>query len=196
MENFDELKNLWQLKKSELPSAATILAESENARKKMLFKNVFAMILLVGTFIFITFIAFHYQFEMWTTIAGIIITLIAICVGILFNTSLIQLLLKKADDTLNNTSYLNQLKKIRAKQIFIHTKGITWYFVLLTTGILLYMVEFAKRDLIFGISVYAITLAWIAFNWFYLRKKTIDKQSNNIHKQIERIEKLIETIND
>lgn len=192
MQNFDELKNLWQKTEgANLPSAEEIIREVEKSRKKMMRKTVLAIIALALTFFFIVFIGFYYDFELWTTNTGIIITLISICMGIVFNTGLAKLLLKKADGTLDNTKYLDQLKEIRTKQRFIQSKGITAYFILLTIGILLYMYEFAIRDLTFGAIAYSITLTWIAFNWLYLRKKAIRKHEKEINTQISMIEKLI-----
>jgi uncharacterized membrane protein YciS (DUF1049 family) len=56
------------------------------------------------------------------------------------------------------------------------------------------MYEFAARDLTFGIVAYGITLAWIAFNWFYLRKKSILKHEKEINEQISSLEKLMNNI--
>lgn len=191
MQNFDELKNVWQNTNSDLPSAEVILMENERSRKKMIRKSIFGIITLGLTFCFITYIGFHYDFELLTTKAGIIITLISICLGIFFNTSLVKLLIKKLDALVDNQNYLNQLKEIRTKQRQIQTTGISVYFLLLTLGIMLYMYEFAKRDLTFGVIAYSLTLAWIAFNWFYLRKRMIKKQQAEINKQIDNIEKLM-----
>lgn len=191
MQNFDELKNMWQNTNSNLPSAEVILMENERSRKKMIQKNAIGIITLGLTFCFITYIGFYYDFELSTTKLGIIIILMSICLGIFFNTNLIKLLIKKVDALVDNQNYLNQLKEIRNKQRQIQTTGISVYFLLLTTGIMLYMYEFAKRDLTFGIIFYSITLAWIAFNWFYLRKRIIKKQQAEINKQIENIENLM-----
>ena len=187
---------MWQNTNNDLPSAETVLIENERSRKKMIRKSVFGIITLSFTFFFIVYIGFHYDFELLTTKAGIIITLISICIGIFFNTSLAKLLIKKVDALVDNQHYLNQLKEIRIKQRQIQTTGISVYFLLLTTGIVLYMYEFAKRDFTFGIISYSLTLAWIAFNWFYLRKRMIKKQQEEIDKQIDNIEKLMGTFKE
>jgi hypothetical protein len=192
MENFDGLKDLWQKGPDNdiLPTAKEIFKQIEKNRKKMLRKNIFLILILLFTFAFIFWIGLHYEFGMPGTYIGIIITLIAIVTGIVFNTRLTSLLMKQSDPTLSNNSYLQELIKYRNRQRIVHTKGITLYFILLTTGILLYMYEFAVRDFIFGLTAYSLTLAWIAFNWFYLRKKTISKQENLINKQIKALEDL------
>lgn len=195
MQNFDDIKNLWQQADDEtLPSAKEILLHVERVRKKMMRKNIFSIIALAITFLFISLIAYNYDFKRWTTGAGIILTLISIVLGIIFNTQLTKLLLKKADSTLDNKSFLHQMILFRTNQRLIQTKGLSLYFIFLSFGILLYTYEFAARDLTFGIIVYSITFTWFAFNWFYLRKKAIAKQENEINKQIENLENLINNI--
>ena len=192
MQNFEELKNMWQQSGSgnELPDAKAVLAKVEALRKKMIRKNILLIITLAFTFAFITWIGFHYDFELQSTRVGIVITLIAIVAGIIFNTKLARLLLKQNDPTLSNSEYLQQMIAFRNSLRMVQTKGITLYFILLTTGLILYMYEFASRDLTFGISVYSITLGWMAFNWFYLRKRAIRKQEREISAQIEALEGL------
>ena len=133
----------------------------------------------------------RYDYKIITTEIGIIITLIAIVVGIVFNSKLTNLLFKQNDPTLDNNTFLQQLINFRTQQRSIMTRGISIYFILLTSGIMLYMYEFAIRDLKFGIISYTLTLAWLAFNWFYIRKRSIAKHEREINKQIAGIENII-----
>lgn len=192
MDNFNELKSLWQQTESKrLPSAADLVLAVEQTRKKMLLKNILGGVSLSLTFFIIAFIGLYYDFQLWTTRIGIMITLLSICLGIFFNSSLAKLLLKKPSAIADNKSYLDQLKQIRKKQHQYQTTGISAYFLLLSLGIYLYMYEFARRDVMFGIIIYSVTTAWFAFNWFYTRKKAIAKQELQINMQIETIEKLM-----
>ena len=192
MQNFDDLKDLWQQSEGnkKLPSAKEILTNVETNRKKMLRKNIFLILTLLFTFVFILWIGFHYEFQMVSTRIGIIITLFAIICGITFNTRLMGSLIKASDPTLSNNAYLEQMINYRNRQRAIQTRGIAFYFILLTIGIVLYMYEFAARNLAFGVIVYTLTLGWIAFNWFYLRKKAISKQEKKINEQIHALENL------
>jgi hypothetical protein len=192
MQNFDELKNMWQQAGSgnDLPDAKEVLAKVEAVRKKMIRKNIFLITTLALTFAFIAWVGFHYDFELISTRIGIIITLVAIVSGILFSTKLAKVLLKPNDPTLSNSDYLQQMISFRNSMRFMQTKGMALYFLLLSTGIILYMYEFASRDLAFGIIAYSLTLGWIAFNWFYLRKRTIRKQEKEINEQIAALEEL------
>lgn len=194
MEDFDTLKSLWQQAPNDLPSAKEVLDECERSKRKMKRKTILTIVSLSLTFAFITFIAFYYEFEIWTTKAGILLTLASIAFGIFCNTDMAKLLFKNSDAGLSNSEYLDQLKTIRNKQRNFQTRGISIYFLLLTTGIVLYMLEFAIRNWIFGLTAYGITLAWIAFNWFYIRKKMIRKQTEEINKQIGNIERLVHSL--
>ena len=196
MQNFDEIKDLW-LKNTTaeaLPSAKEIMQQIEGSRKKAIRKNVLLAITLGLTFLFIVLIGYYYDFKLWTTAVGIILVLIAIVIGIFFNTKLVLLLLKQGDPMLDNKNFLHQLVTFRANQRFIQTKGLSLYFILLSAGIFLYMFEFAVRDITFGLVAYLLTLAWIALNWFYFRKKAIAKQEKEINGQISMIEKLISNL--
>lgn len=192
MPNFEDIKNLWQNTKPEknLPDSSEIISKVEKIRKKIMKKNIITITTLCLTFIFIVWIAFAYDFEFATTKAGLIIVLLTILLGIAFSIICIRLLSKKVDITKDTNTYLQQLITFRSKQRLIQTKGLTVYFILLTLGLTLYEIEFAVRDLKFGIIYYSLTLAWLAFVWFFLRKKTIAKQEKQINGQIELLENM------
>ena len=192
MQNFENIQNLWHSSpENTLPEIKEIILRIRNARIKMIRRNIIGGSILCLTFFYICFIGWYYHFEQWTTRVGIVITLIAIVMGVVFNTWLVQLLLKQSDLTLDNKAYLQQLIQYRNTQHFIHTKGIALYYILLTVGIMLYMVEFAKRNIYFGIFAYTLTLGWIAFSWFYILRKRKTSQDKEINDQIENIERLI-----
>lgn len=195
MKNFDDIKNVWQTSGEEnLPGAKEIILSIQKARRKMIRRNVIGGIILGFTFFYICLIGWHYHFEQWTTRAGLVITLLAVLLGIIFNTRLVHLLLKQGNLTLDNAAYLHQLINFRNTQRIIRTWGITLYFILLTLGIMLYMLEFAQHSLYFGIISYTLTIVWIGFSWFYIRRKNIAQQEKEIRDQIENIEKIMEGI--
>ena len=195
MQNFDNIKNLWKTtEENKLPEANEIILQVQKVRKKMIRKNIIGGTILCFTFIYICFIGWYYHFEQWTTRAGIIITLFGIVMGVAFNSHLVQLLLKQDNLTLDNRAYLHQLIHFRNTQHLIRTKGIAIYYILLAVGLVLYIVEFAKRNIYFGIIAYTLTLGWIAFSWFYFLRKRKVHQDKEINEQIENIEKLIKGI--
>ena len=86
---------------------------------------------------------------------------------------------------------------IKAKQQYMQTTMLNLYFVLLSTGIGLYMYEYTQLMTAFwGIFVYGITSIWILFNWFYLRPKQIKKQQSKLDEIIGKFEMLNEQLNE
>ena len=153
-------------------------------------KNLLSTVILCLTFIFIVWIGLKYDFELITTKIGLMLVLFSIALGIICNFKLINRLSEKIDITSDTNSYLQQLLSFRNKQRVIQTKGLSVYFIILTAGLMLYEIEFAVRDLTFGLIFYSLTLGWMAFVWFILRKRTIAKQEKQISEQITLIENL------
>lgn len=193
MKTFDEIKDLWQNTSPEkdLPDTTEIITKIESTRKRIMRRNLFSTILLCLTFVFIVWIGFRYDFEMITTKIGLLLVLSSIALGIFCNIKLINRLSGKIDITSDTNSYLQQQVSFRNKQRAIQTKGLSVYFIILTAGLTLYEIEFAVRDLTFGIIYYLCTLGWMAFVWFYLRRKSIAKQEKQINEQITLLENLI-----
>ena len=192
MKNFDEIKDLWKntAPQKDLPSSSEIISKIESTRKKIMRKNLLSTVILCLTFIFIVWIGLKYDFELITTKIGLMLVLFSIALGIICNIKLINRLSKKIDITSDTYSYLQQLLSFRNRQRVIQTKGLSVYFIILTSGLMLYEIEFAVRDLTFGLIFYSLTLGWMSFVWFILRKKTIAKQEKQISEQITLIENL------
>ncbi len=97
----------------------------------------------------------------------------------------------KIDQTQSNSEYLQSLYVVKSKQKLMETTILNLYFMMLFLGICLYMYEYTSRmTLGAGILTYAITCAWIAFNWFYLRPRTIKKQQEKLNELINKFEEI------
>ena len=189
MDNFNNIKDIWQSQSNApVPTLGKIVEIAKKSRRQMIRKNVLAVIMMSATLAFIIFIGLHYEFQFITTKIGILLTIISVIGALVVNSQLLTIMPNNANNTTNNVAYMQQLILYRNKQRFFQTTGISIYFILLSAGIFLYMYEFAVRSLSFGIISYSITLAWIAFNWFYIRPKTIKKQEKKINELISQIE--------
>jgi len=92
---------------------------------------------------------------------------------------------------INSNEYLKQLLKLKAKQLFLQSTMLNIYFILLSTGICMYMYEYTSRmTFLWAVISYGLTLLWIAVNWFYFRPRTIKKQQTKINELISKFEKL------
>ena len=184
-----DLKSLWQQQDTgpaanmqEVLSGAGKL--KKNLRKKLLSLNI----MLGGTTLFICVVAFYYDYKMWTTITGIIFILLAI-ISYLAVTNFSLAGLFKDNPSLDNQAYLTNLLIIQKKQRYLQRTLLTAYFILLSAGLALYMIESVlKMKIVYGIIAYTCVTIWIAFNWWYIRPRTIRKQQKELSRMIENLQ--------
>jgi amino acid transporter len=191
--NFNEL---WAKQKTGEPNKEELLSKINKFKKSNLKRLIITNLLLIITSLFIIFIWVYYQPQMITTKIGIILTILAMVIFVIaYNQSFA--LFRKKTNTQSNSEYLKNLIDIKAKQRFIQTTMLNLYFVLLSTGIGLYMYEYTQLMTAFwGIFAYGITSIWILFNWFYLRPKQIKKQQTKLDEIIGKLEILNEQLNE
>ncbi|MRX40531.1 hypothetical protein GJU43_14675 [Flavobacterium sp. LC2016-23] len=188
MDNNIDFKDLW---KKQIISQPDIVDLQERVKqfKRAGVRSIWKTnILLAGTSAFMIFVWYYYQPEFISTKIGIILGILAMVIYVGVYNRLLGIY-KDSDATRDNYEYLQQLILIRKRQQFIQSTILSWYFVLLMTGICLYMYEYASRmTVLYALLTYGITLLWIGFNWFYLRPKQIQKQKEKIDSLIEKLE--------
>lgn len=189
--NFNEL---WAKQKTGEPDIEDLLSKMNTFKKSNLKKLIITNLLLITTSLFIILIWVYFQPQMITTKIGIIVTILAMAIFVIgYNQSFV--LFRKQTNTLSTAEYLKDLLAIKAQQEFMQTTMLNLYFVLLSTGIGLYMFEYTVRMTAFwGIVAYGITSIWILFNWFYLRPKQIKKQQSKLDEIIGKFEELHEQL--
>ncbi|ASU35997.1 hypothetical protein [Mucilaginibacter xinganensis] len=183
-----DFKQLWSSGKATVPDVSEIFAKADQLNRKIRNKIWRGNIILSLTIIFMIFIWWHYHPQLITTKIGLTLVILAI-ISFLISTNQMFPLLARTDEETDSQHFLEQMIRIKQKQEFLNKTMLTGYFIFLSIGLFLYMIEYAGRgSLIFQLSAYGITFAWIAFNWFYIRTKTIEKQQNAINDIINRLE--------
>ena len=191
--NFNEL---WAKQKTGEPNKEDLLSKINKFKKSNLKRLIITNLLLIITSLFIIFIWVYYQPQMITTKIGIILTILAMVIFVIANNQSFALF-RKTTNTQSNSEYMKNLIAIKAKQQFMQTTMLNLYFVLLSTGIGLYMYEYTQLMKAFwGIFAYGITSIWILFNWFYLRPKQIKKQQSKLDEIIGKFKMLNEQLNE
>jgi hypothetical protein len=185
-----DFKALWNRQDSSVPDMAEILEKAGQLNRKTR-NNIWRQYILLSlTIIFLIWVWWYYQPTMVTTKIGIMLVIIAIVSYLTIAGQLFPLLFKVNLET-DSRQYLNRLIQIKQKQEFLNQTILNSYFVLLSAGVFLYMIEYVGRGtLVFQLTAYGITSLWIAFNWFYIRPKTINKQQKAINEVIEKLELL------
>jgi hypothetical protein len=190
MDNNINFNELWAKQKTGEPNKEDLLLKINKFKKSNLKRLIITNLLLFVTSVFIVFVWVHYQPEMMTTKIGIVATILAMAIYVIvYNKSFG--LFKKTTNTQSNSDYLKDLLAIRTNQQFMQTTMLNLYFVLLSTGIGLYMYEYTQRmTTLWAVCSYGITGFWIVLNWFYFRPKQIKKQEAKLNDIISKFQLL------
>ncbi|MFP8893161.1 MULTISPECIES: hypothetical protein [Chryseobacterium] len=190
MDSNIDFKNIWKQQTSHKPDLDALLGKLKKFRNQNLRRLIFANIGLIATSLLILFIWYRYQPEMITTKIGIVLVVLGMVIFLLAYNKMFMVFYK-IDQTQSNNEYLQSLYVVKSKQKFMQTTILNLYFVMLFLGICLYMYEYTSRmPLSSGILAYALTSVWIAFNWFYLRPRTIKKQQGKLDELINKFEEI------
>lgn len=196
MDNNIDFKDLWKKQTIIPPNIDELFSKLNQFKKSSLRKLILSNVLLIVTSAFILFIWYYFQPQFTTTKIGIVLIVLAIVIYLFVYNQLFQSL-KTIDNKQSNNEYLQNLISIRTKQQFLQSTMLNLYFIMLSSGICLYMYEYTSRMTIFwAIFAYAITLAWIALNWLYIRPKTIKKQQNKLDELISKFESVQQQLQD
>ncbi|WP_417371352.1 hypothetical protein [Gelidibacter japonicus] len=183
-----DFKNLWKQQKAEQPELSDLMLLLRSYKNQGLKRLVLTNVLLVMTMVGLVLIWYYFQPQLITTKIGLITTILAMLIFVLAYNTLFKYY-KSASEFESNSAYLKNLITIKRKQKFMQTTMLRLYFILLSLGVCLYLYEYVKlMPTVVGLLVYALTLAWLAFNWFYLRPKTIKKQEKKLDILIKKFE--------
>lgn len=192
MDNNDDLKALWDAGiAAPAPDITALLTRATTVKRKARNKMIWGNLLLVLTSIFITWVWIHYQPQMITTKVGIILCILAMLLYIVTSTSMLQFLFRSEPD-MDTASYLAQMLRLRQRQEYLQKTIMTAYYILLSAGMALYMIEYATMlGRRYGLIAYLVTFGWIGLAWFYIRPRTARKQLapiNDVIKQLEQVQ--------
>lgn len=191
MKDQTDFKSLWlQQEIGSVPAMEEVFVKAKQLNRKAKIKFFWMNFMMIATVAIIVYIILSNNFQMITTKIGSVLVIIAIVSFIAVSNSLLLILFKAIPDE-SNQAYLQRMIEIKKKQEFIQGILMTGYFILLSTGIALYMIEFVlKMSTVLGVFAYTTTIAWILFSWFYLRPKTIKKQQAEIDEIIKRLQEI------
>ena len=189
-----DFKDLWKKQTVSQPNIEDLMARLKQFKKASLRSLLKTNILLFATSAFILFVWYYYQPQFISTKIGIVLAIVAMVMYVSVYNGLLNIY-KDIDATQTNQEYLQKLILIKRKQQFMQSTILSWYFVLLLTGICLYMYEYAIRMTVFyALVTYGVTLLWIGLNWFYIRPKQIKKQQEKINELIAKFEDVNEQL--
>jgi len=190
MNNTIDLKELWKKQETAIPDTKELYDKIKTFKKNNLYKLIITNIALLLTSAFVGFVWYYFQPEMITTKIGIVLVILAMALYLFVYNKMIPLFVDVGYE-LNSRQCLLQLLKLKENQFFLQSTILNIYFILHSTGIFLYMLEYTFRmKLPWAILSYAITFLWIAIVWFYFMPRTIKKQQIKINELINKFEVL------
>ncbi|MBS1624476.1 MAG: hypothetical protein JST83_10680 [Bacteroidetes bacterium] len=197
MDNNDELKSLWSTAATvPAPDITRLLDSAASIRRKALNKMIWGNLLLIATSVFIAWIWIRYQPQMLTTKIGIVMVIASMVIYIIASTSSLQFLFRSEPD-MDAASYLAQLLRLKQKQEYLQKTIMTAYYILLSAGMALYMIEYATMlGRRYELIAYAVTFGWIALAWFYIRPRIARKQLRPLNEAIEQLEEVNRQLRD
>lgn len=190
-----DLKALWNQQPFQAPDPKEIIEKINRFKRNHLLKLIFTNLILLLTSAFIYYIWYAYQPTLISTKIGIVLVIMAMLV-LLFVYNQIGPLLLKSDSNASLKDHLEELLRLKKKQLFLQNTMMTVYFVMLSGGLLLYLYEYTSlMELSVAVLTYSFTSAWIVFNWFYLKPKMQKKQQAKMNALINKAELLSEQLN-
>lgn len=190
-----DFKNLWKQQAVSPPNMEELLSKLKHFKKISMRKLILTNALLIATSVIIIFFWYYFQPEFISTKIGIVLNILAMMIFLLISNKL-AVFYKTIDDTQSNSEYLQKLISIKTKQHFLQTKVLSLYFIVLGSGLCLYMYEYTCRmSMLWGIFAYVVLFAWVAFTWFYLRPKEIKKEQAKVNSLIAKFEAVNKQLN-
>ena len=191
MSNNIDFKSLWDNgSKGPVPDASAIFKRGAQLHRATRIHLLLTNTLLAATIVLVSWVGIHFKPEMLTTKIGLVLIIGSIVFYMVNTMGYINLLYKSNMDE-STQQYLNHLLQIKQKQERLNTTMTTIYFILLTSGLALYLIEYtAKGSLTFRLTFYSLTFSWMIFNWVYIHPRMIKKQRNGWGAVIKKLEEI------
>jgi MFS family permease len=191
MDSFDELQNVWQgAVAPPAISAKEIVSLVRRQQRRMIAGVLVTIGALLAPIAMGVWIWIGYDPVYPTTRISLVIIMIAVVGAIVVKSQALPLLLGSVKEDASNKAMIEALERLQRKQRTFNTVGISVYYVLLSIGMALYLAEFVRGNILFGIAAYGLTFGWIAFTWFYLRKRGIKSQNAKLDQMIAHLKTL------
>lgn len=190
MQDFDSLKNIWQQPGAgNAPAMINISKQLKTTKMKLLKPQLHGAVYLTLTAVFIVCLAVfgNLNFQHWYTYGAMaLISLICLLQATFMYTTYKKI--KHIDETATPATHLQQWEAyydLRKKQI---KWNMPVYYILLNMAMGIYVIELFTgrplRNVLIFIAVYA---AWMLFAYFYLGKRSMQKEKNRLQQIIDEL---------
>ncbi|MFD0941006.1 hypothetical protein [Pedobacter boryungensis] len=191
MQEFDHIEALWATHKVDVTiSADEMLKQAKKEVSSMRTKSLLNIAGMAFSFLAVAALWLFFDFQSWTTHAGISIIIIAVAVYtvILYNNYRI---ISKSDFTVNPNEFIEKLKLYQLNRFSLYNRLYWFYAIALSLGMTLYFFEILGHlDLWVQILFVVISFGWMIFCSTLVRKAVIKKDKERIALLIEKFERI------
>jgi membrane protein YdbS with pleckstrin-like domain len=191
MQEFDHIQSLWQSHSVEVKiSSDEMLQQAKKEVNAIRNKSFFNIIGMMISFVAIAVLWLFFDFNSWTTHAGLTLFLSAIAVST-FTLYRSHRLLAQHDFTTDPNEFLNSLKSYQLSRYNLYSKMYWVYAILLSFGIAMYFFEILSYfDLWAQLLIILFCFGWIIFCSTLVRKSVMKKEKERIALLIEKFERI------
>ncbi len=190
MQEFDHIEALWAQHTVDVRiSADEMLKQAKKEVSSMRNKSLLNILGMGLSFIAIACLWF-FDFQSWTTHAGIAIIALAVAVYtiILYNNHKI---LAKSDFTANPNQFIGDLKLYQLDRFALYNRLYWFYTIALSLGMVFFFVEIlGHMELWVQVIFVIISFGWMIFCSTLVRKAVIKKDKERIALLIEKLERI------
>jgi len=193
MDNFEEIKNIWQNQKAEsLPSIDgiinTIKAFHVRRKREIIFLVFIAVICLLA----MIWVIIDYESSLLTTRIG---ESLFILLGFYLLVSKLNLLKKKKqEELLSATEYLDDLQERSKKEAIDESQPIP--VIISVIALILYVYEILAASQMLLIIGYSVLFLLVALIWFVYRPFMIKRNLSKIQNLLDKIDTMKEQTNE
>jgi len=192
MQEFNHIEALWATHTVDVNiSSDKMLKQAKKDVNNMRTKSIFNIAGMAISMIAVACL-WLFDFESWTTHAGITILVVAIAVYtvILYNNYRI---IAKSDFTINPKEFINQLKLYQLNRHSLYNRLYWFYAIALSLGVVLYFFELSSLlNVWVQLAFVGLSFGWMIFCSTLVRKAVIKKDKERIALLIEKFERISE----
>ncbi len=192
MQEFNQIEALWAAHTVDVKiSSDEMLKQAKKEVNSIRTRAILNIAVMAASFFAVPFL-WLFDFESWTTHAGISIIVLAIAVytWILYNNYRI---IAKSDFTANPNEFIRQLKLYQLNRHGLYNRLYWFYAIALSLGMLLYFSELsAYLSLSVQVAVLGLSFGWMILCSTLVRKAVIRKDKERIALLIEKFERISE----
>ncbi|SHK94750.1 hypothetical protein SAMN05444266_101686 [Chitinophaga jiangningensis] len=194
----DKFQQLWRSRKTApAPDIKALLEKAAKVKGAVKRKLILSYVLLIATIFWACYIVAMSRPKMITTWIGVALAIMAILLYLASSAGLIKQLFAKGQEEVPVQEYLQNMLQIREKQRYLQRGILNAYFILLFSGLALYMIEYTSHlSITTTLMIYGAVTVWGLINWFYFRKKAIAKQEQSLGAVISKLEAVIADTKD